>query len=156
MFHILEINPHDPFFITDLLVRNTISVVVKNLTLNLLTDQTHQWLCYRCGHETSIHINLLKHLIGTKPKEKYKITLNHMNNFSPYLRCAAETSIINLILIWYSDSLGRMDKDKNLIQYLQHFLLILIYHIFLINACILQVISLQGRSKGMSTSPTTG
>lgn len=40
---------------------------------------------------------------------------------------------MNLIPIWYSDSLGRMDKDKNLAQCLQHSLLALIYHIFLRN-----------------------
>lgn len=51
--------------------------------LNLLTDQPHQQLCYRCGNETAIYFNPLKHSIGTKPKEKHKISLNHMNNFTP-------------------------------------------------------------------------
>lgn len=134
MFYVLRINSYDLFSIIDLLVQNMISVVVKKLTLNPLTDQTHQWLCYRHGNETSIYINLLKHSIGTKPREKHKISLNCVNNFSPCLQYAAEKSTINLTPIWYSDSLWRM--DKNLAQYLQHFLLVLIYHIFLLNYCI--------------------
>lgn len=82
---------------------------MEKLMSNLLTDQPHQWLCYRCGNETSIYFNPLKHSIGTKLKEKHKISLSYTNNFSP-----AEKSVINLIPIWYADSLGRMDKDKNL------------------------------------------
>lgn len=50
------------------------SVVVKKLMLNLLTYQTHPWLCYKCSNEISICVNLLKCSVGTKSKERCKIS----------------------------------------------------------------------------------
>lgn len=70
--------------------------------LTLLTYQTHPWLCHNCSNETSIYINLLKCSVGTKSKEKYKISKLWITSVHTYSVLQKNLSIIwFLLVLWF-------------------------------------------------------